>query len=404
MDRAELAAWLRLTLTPGIGNDTARRLLASLGLPQDIFATSPAAWRQLVSPAQAHALGQEPPELADLLERTAHWLAHPDPGTHRRLLTLGDAAYPPSLLALEDPPVLLYALGQLQLLDSLHAPQAGKTSGPGAATPAWPGHSLAIVGSRSPTPQGEQNARAFARALGQAGLCIVSGLALGVDGAAHEGALQAVDEQAPATRLATLALIGTGIDRVYPRQHHTLAHRIARHGLILSEYPLGTPPLPANFPRRNRLIAGLSQGTLVVEAALRSGSLITARLASEQGKEVFAIPGSIHSPQSRGPHTLIRQGAKLVETAQDVLEELHWPSTTAHDQGRPTAPDPLEPAPSAAHTRLLHALGSDPVGLDALQARTGLDTASLQAQLLELELAGQIGRLPGGLFQRLGQA
>ena len=258
-----------------------------------------------------------------------------------------------------------------------------------------------MVGSRNPTPQGAQNARQFARALAGGGVTIVSGLALGIDAAAHEGAL---DGAAPGA-LATIAVIGTGIDRVYPRQHRDLAHRIAARGLIVSEYPLGTPPLPGNFPRRNRLIAGLSQGTLVVEAALQSGSLITARLASEQGKEVFAIPGSIHSPQSRGSHALIRQGAKLVETAQDVLEELRWPQAvlamTNEAAGAVSAPDDDLNHP---HQGLLQALGADPVSLDALQARTGLQTATLQAQLLELELAGQVGRLPGGLFQRLGQA
>jgi len=262
---------------------------------------------------------------------------------------------------------------------------------------------MAIVGSRNPTPQGSANARQFARTLAAQGICVVSGLALGIDGAAHEGALDGAPPSAPGP--ATIAVIGTGIDRVYPRQHRDLAHRIAARGLIVSEYPLGTPPLPGNFPRRNRLIAGLSQGTLVVEAALQSGSLITARLASEQGKEVFAIPGSIHSPQSRGSHALIRQGAKLVETAQDVLEELRWPQAvlamTNEAAGAVSAPDDDLNHP---HQGLLQALGADPVSLDALQARTGLQTATLQAQLLELELAGQVGRLPGGLFQRLGQA
>lgn len=262
---------------------------------------------------------------------------------------------------------------------------------------------MAIVGSRNPTPQGSANARQFARTLAAQGICVVSGLALGIDGAAHEGALDGAPPSAPGP--ATIAVIGTGIDRVYPRQHRDLAHRIAARGLIVSEYPLGTPPLPGNFPRRNRLIAGLSQGTLVVEAALQSGSLITARLASEQGKEVFAIPGSIHSPQSRGSHALIRQGAKLVETAQDVLEELRWPQAvlamTNEAAGAVSAPDDDLNHP---HQELLQALGADPVSLDALQARTGLQTATLQAQLLELELAGQVGRLPGGLFQRLGQA
>ena len=253
-----------------------------------------------------------------------------------------------------------------------------------------------MVGSRNPTPQGAQNARQFARAFAGGGITVVSGLALGVDGAAHEGAL----EGAPAGGIATIAVIGTGIDSVSPRQHREQAHRIARQGLIVSEYPLGTPPLAGNFPKRNRLIAGLSQGTLVVEAALQSGSLITARLAVEQGKEVFAIPGSIHSPQSRGCHALIRQGAKLVETAQDVLEELCWPGAVA--LAAPPSAAPAAPAPDP--DGLLAALGADPVSLDALQARTGLDTPTLQARLLELELDGLVGRLPGGLFQRLGQA
>jgi DNA processing protein len=196
-------------------------------------------------------------------------------------------------------------------------------------------------------------------------------------------------------------VVGTGLDRVYPKRHLELAHRIARHGLLLSEYPLGTPPLIANFPRRNRLIAGLAQGTLVVEAALRSGSLITARLTAEQGKEVFAIPGSIHSPQARGCHALIKQGAKLVESAQDILEELKLdfvPQPARHsaaNRGKHElgGPDPTQ--------HLLVLIGFDPVGLDALQARSGLETAQLQAQLMTLELAGELARLPGGLFQRV---
>ena len=378
----ELGAWLRLALTPGVGNDAARRLLAAFGLPQAVFDQGSAALRQVVSPAQASALAQEPPGWADALALTTDWLAAGDAQGQRGIVTLGDPAYPAGLLAIEDPPLMLYALGQTRWLSA----------------PAGP--ALAVVGSRNPTPQGEQNARQFARHLSAAGLTIVSGLALGVDGAAHDGALLAVDETAPAQRLATVAVIGTGIDRVYPRQHRELAHRIARHGLILSEYPLGTPPLAANFPKRNRLIAGLAQGTLVVEAALQSGSLITARLAAEQGKEVFAIPGSIHSPQSRGAQALLRQGAKLVETAQDVLEELRLPTAAPAP-----AVDALDdgtgaPGPSA-DAALLKALGADPVGFDALQARTGLPTDVLQTRLLELELEGQLARLPGGLFQRL---
>ena len=196
-------------------------------------------------------------------------------------------------------------------------------------------------------------------------------------------------------QLATIAVVGTGLDRVYPKQHLALAHRIAAQGLILSEYPLGTPPLNANFPKRNRLIAGLSQATLVVEAALQSGSLITAKQALEQGRDVFAIPGSIHSPQSKGCHALIKQGAKLVESAQDVLEELRWPEVPIPSS------DTANPKAEAVEKGLLAQIGHDPIGLDALQARCGLETADLQAQLLELELAGQIARLPGGSFQRL---
>lgn len=381
MERDELAAWLRLTLTPGVGNGAARRLLAAFGLPPAVFAQSEAAWRSCVTPAQARALARLPEELEALLESTWQWL-QADAGPARAIVTLGDAAYPPALLATEDPPLLLYLLGAPQFVH---------------AQPFAPPRCLAMVGSRNPTAQGAQHARQFAQALRAAGLSIVSGLALGVDAAAHEGALQGPAD--PATP-ATIAVVGTGLDRVYPKANQELAHRIARHGLLVSEYPLGTPPLPANFPKRNRIISGLSQGTLVVEAALASGSLITARLAAEQGREVFAIPGSIHAPQSRGCHALLRQGAKLVETAQDVLEELRLPAATAQ------APAGAAAAPPAAHAHqeVLDALGYDPMGLDALVARTGLDAATLQVRLLELELAGQVARLPGGLFQRLGSA
>ena len=244
-----------------------------------------------------------------------------------------------------------------------------------------------MVGSRNPTPQGEANARQFAKAFAERGLCIVSGLALGVDGAAHDGALMGGG--------TTIAVVGKGLDRVYPKMHLALAHRIAANGLIISEFPIGTPPITANFPKRNRVISGLSVGTLVVEAALKSGSLITARLASEQGKDVFAIPGSIHSPQSRGCHYLIKQGAKLVENAQDVLEELKIPFLSIAP-----VPDEENEAP-AGDAVFLSALGYDIVSLDALQARTGLPTPELQAKLLELELDGFVRRLPGGLFQRM---
>ena len=301
MDRPELEAWLRLTLTPGVGSDSARRLLAAFGLPPHVFDQTSAALREVVGPAQASALLKVPDTLAAQVQATQDWLgAASDDGAPRHIVTLGDAAYPPSLLAIEDPPCLLYVVGRLPGRDSgsKQAPALAE-SAPAASefiANDWPQRALAMVGSRNPTPQGAQNARHFARALAGGGVTIVSGLALGIDAAAHEGAL---DGSAPGA-LATIAVIGTGIDRVYPRQHRDLAHRIAGRGLIVSEYPIGTPPLAHNFPRRNRLIAGLSQGTLVVEAALQSGSLITARLASEQGKEVFAIPGSVPSPQSRG--------------------------------------------------------------------------------------------------------
>jgi DNA processing protein len=386
MQRDELAAWLRLTLAPGVGNGAARRLLAAFGLPQRIFAQDEQAWQACVSAAQARALATPAPELDALLERTWQWLQEgrtPAEGqAARAIVTLGDAAYPPALLATEDPPLLLYLLGAPRCVQAPHA--------------FAPAGCLAMVGSRNPTAQGVDHARQFARALRGAGLCIVSGLALGVDAAAHEGALLDAAEPDPATP-ATIAVVGTGLDRVYPSRNRELAHRIARHGLVVSEYPLGTPPLPANFPKRNRIISGLSQGTLVVEAALASGSLITARLAAEQGREVFAIPGSVHAPQSRGCHALIRQGAKLVETAQDVLEELRLPPATP-------VPVAQEQASQAHGDAVLQALGFDPMGLDALGARTGLDAAALQVRLLELELDGQVARLPGGLFQRMGRA
>lgn len=379
MQSEELAAWLRLAMTPGVGNDSARRLLSAFGLPQAIFEQGTAALGRLVSAAQARALTQEPSELAEQLQITLDWLAGAEAeAPARRIVTLGDAGYPESLLAIEDPPLMLYLLGQ---------------------TVSWPARALAMVGSRNPTPQGRLNAQQFARAFSSAGLTVVSGLALGVDGAAHEGALEGSRQCIEPLGMATIAVIGTGIDRVYPRQHRDLAHRIAQQGLIVSEYPLGTPPLAANFPKRNRLVSGLTRGTLVVEAALQSGSLITARMANEQGKEVFAIPGSIHSPQSRGCHALIKQGAKLVESAQDVLEELHWPAAPA----TPSHPA-MAPAQARDDTGILEALGADPASLDALQARTGLPTATLQARLLELELDGHVGRLPGGLFQRLDRA
>ena len=379
MDAQELQAWLRLTLSPGVGNETARKLLAAFGSAQAIFDQSAGTLRQLGPDKLVNAIQAEPATLAAQLQTTLDWL---QAGDDRRVVALGDAAYPAALLDIEDPPLMLYMLGA-QVNQARAATKSIAVN-------------LAIVGSRNPTPQGEANARQFARAFGSAGLCVVSGLALGIDGAAHDGAMLGGGD--------TIAVVGTGLDRVYPKKHLALAHRIAQQGMIISEFPLGTPPLVANFPKRNRIISGLSRGTLVVEAALQSGSLITARLAAEQGKEVFAIPGSIHSPQSRGCHALIKQGAKLVELAQDVLEELNLLPPGLNQPVYRTAPmvDGDDPGgDTVGGDPLLAALGFDAVSLDALQARTGLATARLQAQLLELELNGQVARLAGGLFQRL---
>lgn len=367
LSRDELAAWLRLLETPGIGRQRARRLLLAFGGPREIFEASPAAWREVLEGRFGDALAQPPEGHDTLVERTAQWLQQPD----CHLLVIGDPLYPAAWQQMADPPLVLHARGRLERLGQA---------------------ALAVVGSRHPTPQGADNAFQFSAALSEAGMVVVSGLAQGIDGAAHEGALSGPS--------GTIAIVGTGLDRVYPRQHHALAGRVASEGLMLSEHVLGTPPLAPHFPQRNRLIAGLGRGTLVVEAALQSGSLITARMAMECGREVFAIPGSIHSPQVKGCHKLIQDGAKLVETTQDILDELHWgtatpTSTTATVQTRPddTPEDPL-----------LVALGWTATTLDALQARTGWPTAELSIRLLELELSNQVVRLPGQWFQRQSSA
>ena len=379
MDLPELRSWLRLQLTPGVGHVSARAVLAAFGLPQEVFAQSLAALAEVVHERQARALLQWPPALDALAERTWQWLQADL--AHRRVLPLGDSAYPRALLDIEDPPVLLYAMGYGPVWER-----------------GWPDVSrcVAVVGSRNPTAQGSDNALAFAQSLAQEGMTVVSGMALGVDAAAHRGALAGAD---PDGGVPTIAVVGTGLDRVYPSQHHTLAQQIAQRGVILSEYALGTAPLAVHFPRRNRLISGLCQGTLVVEAALKSGSLITAEQALEQGRDVFAIPGSIHSTQSRGCHALIKQGAHLVESVQDILGVMDI--ATAAQEG------PLSPAGASAaqalwdgDPALRDALGYEPSSLEALQARTGRSTAQLQAELMTLELQGALARLPGGLFQR----
>jgi DNA processing protein len=406
-DFDHLCAWMRLAGTPGVGRGTARELLAKFGPPQDILAQGHSALTQHLPQAMATALKTESPEHVERVVVLRAWL---QADATRCVIAMDDARFPRQLLDTADPPLMLFAQGDVALLQ---AP------------------SIAIVGSRNTTAQGSDNARAFARSLSQSGYTVVSGLALGIDGAAHEGALLGA-ASGPAGGVAkvgsTIAVVGTGLDRIYPAKHAPLARDIAAHGLLLSEFFLGTPPLAENFPQRNRIIAGLAQGTLVVEAALRSGSLITASMAIECGREVFAIPGSIHSPQSHGCHALIKQGAKLVETAQDVLEELSR-SVARRPAGDGAAPSDAanatqadntcstgstghaaNAAPRAAglaaslhaslHASLLDAMGFDPVTLDAVLARTGLPTASAQAQLWELEMEGAVHRLPGGRFQR----
>ncbi len=397
----DLAAWLRLCLTPGIGDATIRKLLGACGLPAQVFAAPHATLVQTAGEGNAArlraALNDEAINAA--VAAALRW----QESEENHIVTLADADYPRALLDAPDPPPLLYLKGQRALLAR---------------------RAIAIVGSRNATAQGIANAESFAAALSRAGLCIVSGQALGIDTAAHLGGLAGAG--------STIAVIGTGADIVYPARNRDLAHRIAATGLIVSEFPLGTAANAANFPRRNRIISGLSEGVLVIEAALRSGSLITARLAGEQGRDVFALPGSIHSPLAKGCHQLIKQGAKLVDSVEDILDELgmrdaaaagaalapagasgadiagktamRGAAVTAGAAATAGAPDATRSAGTATetpHATLLDALGHDPVAVHSLGARTGLDAGALTAQLLELELDGHIAQLPGGLVQRI---
>jgi DNA processing protein len=372
----DLVHWLRLDQVPGVGGETARRLLGTFGLPENVFAAGYSALQKVVSERVARAITSPmPDETAALIARTMEWAAQP--GNH--VLTLADAEYPRALLDISDPPLILYAKGRIELLSRT---------------------AIAVVGSRNATVQGMTNAERFSDALSAAGLTVISGMALGIDTAAHLGGLHAAETNAGAG--STVAVIGTGADIVYPARNRALAHRIAEHGCIVSEYALGTPAIAANFPRRNRLISGLARGVLVVEAALQSGSLITARMAAEQGRDVFAIPGSIHSPLSKGCHQLIKQGAKLVEAAQDILEELKYAPVAV--QASPSLEVPEEDAPNADEAPqdgMLAAMGFDPVSPDALAVRCKLDVQSVHAQLLVLELEGAIELLPGGLYRRV---
>lgn len=354
----EAADWIALSLIPGLGDESYRQLLQAFGLPVNVFAASRTALGAIVKPAVARSI-QEHERAADKdVERALTWLELPD----NHIVTLADRYYPAQLLQIADPPPLLYVKGQRELLEAA---------------------SLAVVGSRNATPQGESNAEQFSKNLSDAGLTIISGMALGIDAAAHRGGL--------AGKGSSIAVVGTGLDIIYPARNREIALRLAKEGAIVSEFPLGTPAVASNFPRRNRIISGLARGCLVVEATLKSGSLITAKLAGEQGREVFAIPGSIHSPFSKGCHLLIKQGAKLVDAAVDILEELRLPLPVAPAQAGLT----LETDP------LLAALGFDPVSVDTLAARSQLAASDIAARLLNLELQGVVASLPGGLFQRL---
>lgn len=377
MDPHERTAWLRLSLTPDIGPSTVRELLAAIGLPTAVFDSGYAALARVAGDGVAQRLSAPmAAPVAAAVEAAERWLAQ---SPAHRLLTLADATYPQALLDTPDPPVVLYAIGRVELL----------------SRPAF-----AIVGARNSTQQGSANAEAFADSLARAGLTIVSGLAHGIDAAAHRGALRALDDGAPAS---TIAVVGTGIDVVYPAGNQPLTQAIRTRGLVLSELPLGTPAYAYNFPRRNRLIAGLVRGVLVVEAALRSGSLITARLAAEGGREVFALPGSIHAPMSRGCHRLIKDGAKLAESTRDILDELKFVplalAAASSDIG--SAGVAGDGALSPAQQALLDALGHDPCTIDTLVARTGRTAGELSAELLKLELAQHVERLPGSGYQRL---
>ena len=351
--------WLRLASIPGIGGESQRKLLKSFGLPEAVFSASEAELATVIGHDLATKLFQH--NANKEIDADLAWAAE----SGNRIITLADADYPKALLDQPDPPVLLYAKGRVELLNR---------------------PTIAVVGSRNATKQGEANAEAFSEALASAGITIVSGLALGIDAAAHRGGLKLT--------ASTIAVIGTGPDRIYPARNADLARRIADGGLIISEFAVGTPPLANNFPRRNRIIAGLGMGCLVVEAAQRSGSLITARLAAEMGRDVFAIPGSIHSPLSRGCHSLIRQGAKLVESAQDILEELRWESTLIAAKSPDSIADPAQAA-------LLTALGHETCSVDNLVDASGLTADSVLAILMALELNGRVAQLPGGLYQQL---
>jgi len=358
----DVALWIALTQIQGLGNAGICQLLTKFGSPENIFSASINQLREVVDAE----ISQKITDGVDIeiIKPTLDWLKK----DNAHLVTLADSSYPQHLLEINNPPAILYAIGHLQ----------------------WLNHpTIAMVGSRSATPQGEKNAEDFAMSLCDQGLCVVSGMALGIDGAAHRGALK--------SNGATIAVVGTGLDIVYPARHRDLAHKIAERGLIISEFPLGTPSKAQNFPRRNRIISGLSLGCLVIEANVDSGSLITARLAAEQGREVFAIPGSIHSPVSKGCHQLIKQGAKLVESTTDILEELKnlLPEHSPNGLLAPSGQIATEP------NKLLASMGFDAINFEALLTLSGLTTEALSSMLMVLELEGKITIIKGGKYQRL---
>lgn len=374
VDLQEASGWLGLNAIDGLGAQTLCQLLREFGSPDQIYQASHHQLSKVVSTAIASEIVKGVNTSA--IQTSLDWLQHE--GNH--LITFADAHYPQQLLQIANPPPILFAKGQVK----------------------WLNHpSIAMVGSRSSTPQGEKNAEDFATSLANFGLCVVSGLALGIDGAAHRGALKATSSYAA----GTIAVVGTGLDIVYPAKHRDLAHKIVQHGLIISEFTLGTPSRAQNFPRRNRIISGLSLGCLVVEANVQSGSLITAKLALEQGREVFAIPGSIHSPVAKGCHLLIKQGAKLVENTQDIMDELSsnghplWLKQDLADSKNITTTH--SNSDDNAFNLILSALGHDPITMDALIIATGLSAEQLSSQLMMLELEGKVATVSGGQYQRI---
>ncbi|MFW5432427.1 MAG: DNA-processing protein DprA [Methylophilaceae bacterium] len=358
----EDASWIALSQIQGLGNTKIYQLLAKFGSPDKVFSASVSQLKEVVTDTVAKKIHQG--IQTDAIQPTLDWLQKDN--TH--IVTLADSEYPQRLLQISHPPAILYAIGNLQWLNQ---------------------HAIAMVGSRNATPQGEKNADNFAQEMCHQGLCVVSGMALGIDGAAHRGAIKSTG--------ATIAVVGTGLDIVYPAKHRELAHQIAERGLIISEFPLGTPSKPQNFPRRNRIISGLSLGCLVVEANIGSGSLITARLATEQGREVFAIPGSIHSPVSKGCHLLIKQGAKLVESAEDILEELK----NLMPEHSPLGPKTQMGETSPKANSLLALMGFEAINFESLLASSALTAEALSSMLMLLELEGKITALAGGNYQRL---